>query len=108
MFAEARQREAEEYFRCEQWTAAACAFGEASLAAKENPELLLALSKRCASAALRAGDAKRAEAALTAVLDMRPDVKSRYRRGIARIDLRDWDGARQELGEALKSNEVRV
>lgn len=108
MFAEARQREAEEYFRREQWTAAACAFGEASASAKENPELLIALSKRCASAALRAGDAKRAEAALTRVLELRHDVKSVYRRGVARLELRDWDGARKDLRDAAASNEVRV
>lgn len=102
MAAEARKREAEEFYRRQQWVAAACAFGEASEAARlalvENPDLFVSLSKNLAAAALRSGDASRAEAACCDALALKPhDVKALYRRGVARLELRRFDDAKADL-----------
>lgn len=102
MVAEARKREAEEFYRRQQWVAAACAFGEASEAARlalvENPDLFVSLSKNLAAAALRSGDASRAEAACCEALALKPhDLKALYRRGVARLELRRFDEAKADL-----------
>ncbi|KAJ8605182.1 hypothetical protein CTAYLR_000386 [Chrysophaeum taylorii] len=107
--AEARRREAVEFYRREQWTAAACAFGEASEAARASPALFVSLSKNLAVAALRSGDARRAEAACSAVLEVEPDdLKSLYRRGLARIELRAWEGAHEDLSKASEAGDERA
>ena len=68
--AEARKREAEDYFKRQQWSAAACAFGDALELANASSEtsekataLRVAISLNLALAALRSGDAAKAEGA---------------------------------------------
>lgn len=106
--AEARKREAEEFYRQEQWVAASCAFGEASELARiglaESPQLFASISKNLAAAALRSGDATRAELACSDALEIDPnDVKSLYRRGVARLELGKFEDAERDLSRVTRT-----
>ena len=83
--AEARKREAEEYFKREQFGAAVAAFGEAEAVASGSGDrspkavkLMVSISLNLALAALKGGDASRAARACDAALALEPNnVKAR-------------------------------
>ena len=102
--AEARKREAQEYFKREQWEAAVAAFGEALATvagagdSEKAAQLRLAIALNLALAALRSGDAAKAASACEDALALDGgNLKALYRRGVARGQLEDWTGAAADL-----------
>ena len=102
--AEARKREAQEYFKREQWEAAVAAFGEALATvagagdSEKAAQLRLAIALNLALAALRSGDAAKAASACEDALALDGgNLKALYRRGVARGQLEDWAGAAADL-----------